>query len=99
MEKKELKTEPKREEKSCKVKGCKRPYRAKGYCTVHYQKWRRNEIEGAKGRYNTCSEENCRKETFKAGLCEPHYSAWSASKKAKNAPAAPAEAKPAEATA
>jgi len=22
------------------VEGCKRPYRAKGYCNVHYKQWR-----------------------------------------------------------
>lgn len=76
--------------KCCSVKECKRPYRAKGYCNVHYKKWRRGELE-AKPRYRLCREENCRKETFKGGLCEPHYSAWSASKKGT-----PPEAKPTE---
>ena len=89
--KKAVKTELKREEKACRVSGCKRPYRAKGYCTVHYQKWRRGEIEGAVARYNSCREEKCTKPTHKAGLCEAHYSAWSASKKPQ-APAAPAAA-------
>lgn len=74
--------------KACRMKGCKRPYRAKGYCVVHYQKWRRGEIEGARPRYRICREEKCRKPTHKAGLCEAHYSAWSASKKV----VAPAEA-------
>ncbi len=30
-----------RSEKHCKVEGCKRPYRAKGYCNVHYRQWRK----------------------------------------------------------
>lgn len=34
-----------REEKTCKIKGCKRPYRAKGYCNVHYKAWRKGELE------------------------------------------------------
>lgn len=72
--------------KACQIQGCKRPYRAKGYCVVHYQKWRRGEIEGERPRYRTCREENCRKPTHKAGLCEAHYSAWSASKKGTQAP-------------
>jgi hypothetical protein len=78
--------------RACKSKGCKRPYRAKGYCNVHYRKWRRGELE-KKGRYRICTEEKCRKATFKKGYCEQHYSAWSASKK----PQAAAEAKPAAA--
>ena len=26
-------------EAACKIEKCKRPYRAKGYCNVHYKKW------------------------------------------------------------
>ena len=81
--------------KPCSVEGCKRPYRAKGYCAVHFKKWRRGELT-AKPRYRTCGAENCRKPVFKKGYCEQHYSAWSASKKPQ-APAA--EAPKAEATA
>jgi len=83
------------ETKKCKVEACKRPYRAKGYCTVHYNKWRRGEMP-TKARYKTCGEENCRKAIFKFGICEPHYTAWIASKKgvAQAPAAAPAEAAP-----
>lgn len=78
------------------MKDCKRPYRAKGYCNVHYRKWRRGELE-TKSRYRLCGEENCKKPTFKGGYCEPHYTAWLASKKSEApkptaAPAAPAPA-------
>ncbi len=69
------------ETKSCKIEGCKRAYRAKGYCTVHYNKWRRGEIEGEVGRYKSCSEEGCHKPMYRKGKCEQHYGAWSASKK------------------
>jgi hypothetical protein len=74
--------------KACSVAGCKRPYRAKGYCNVHFRKWRRGELE-TKPRYRTCREENCHKPTHQKGLCEQHYSAWSASKR-QQAPAAEA---------
>lgn len=93
--------------KSCRITNCRRPYRAKGYCNVHYKKWRQGEIEGAKPRYRICGEENCRKPTFKKGMCEQHYLAWSASKKgqptekplvpaAAETPPETAEVKPAE---
>jgi hypothetical protein len=59
--------------KKCQVEGCKRPYRAKGYCVVHYQKWRRGEL--GKARYKTCSAEDCLKPTVRWGLCEEHYEA------------------------
>jgi len=84
------------EQKKCSVKDCKRSHRAKGYCDVHFKKWRAGEIEGHKTRYKICKEENCKKEMFKGGMCEQHYGAWIASK--KGAPAA-AEAAPAAAPA
>ena len=94
-------------EKTCKIKGCKRPYRAKGYCNVHYQKWRKGELE--KPRYQTCNfgvnklkrgeKKECLKKVFRGGLCEEHYQSSFAKKKAIQEPAAaPAEAAPAKAT-
>lgn len=69
--------------RSCRVDGCKRPYRAKGYCNVHYAKWRRGEL--GKGRYKTCNlgakkrkrgeKKECLKPVYRRGLCEEHYQA------------------------
>ncbi len=80
------------EAKKCKIKDCKRPYRAKGYCNVHYKSWRKGEY--GKKRYKTCSTEGCRKPMVKKGMCEQHYGAWSASKKGgpAGAPEAPTPA-------
>lgn len=58
-------------EKTCGVAGCKRPYRAKGYCFFHYKKWRQGELPHS--RYRTCSKAECRKKVMKGGLCEQHY--------------------------
>ena len=58
--------------KACQVEGCKRPYRAKGYCQTHFKKWRRGEMP-KKPRYKICGEENCRKPLFRFGRCEEHY--------------------------
>ncbi len=78
--------------KACSVAGCKRAYRAKGLCFFHYDKWRRDELEGKPGRYVTCNKEKCRKKVLAHGMCEEHFKAWKGSrKKAKLAPkAAPA---------
>jgi hypothetical protein len=59
--------------KKCQVKGCKRPYRAKGYCRIHYKQWRQGKLP--KPRYRTCSEEECLKKVHMRGLCEDHYQA------------------------
>ncbi len=73
--------------KTCQVKDCKRPYRAKGYCFFHYAKWRVGELPHA--RYDRCNTEKCTKKQFKAGLCQTHYNE-SIGKKPEAAPAAPA---------
>ena len=78
-------------EKTCTVKDCKRPYRAKGYCYFNFKKWRQGELPHP--RYRTCSKAECRKRVLKAGLCEQHFNEMKAGK-AGGAPAA-AE-KPAE---
>jgi hypothetical protein len=54
----------------CGVEGCKRPYRAKGYCYFHFKKWRQGDL--AHSRYRTCSKADCRLKTFRHGLCEKH---------------------------
>ena len=59
--------------KKCQIDGCKRPYRAKGYCTAHYNKWRKGEF--GKARYKTCSAEDCLKQTVHWGVCQEHYEA------------------------
>ena len=73
--------------KDCTVEGCKRGYRAKGFCFFHYKKWRAGELPH--GRYKTCSNAECKKKVAEHGLCEEHYKAWKASRKGA-APAAAA---------
>jgi hypothetical protein len=67
---KAVKTEASRENKKCRVEGCKRPYRAKGYCIAHYRKWRHGELP--KGRYKICTKEGCKKPRAKGSLCAEH---------------------------
>jgi hypothetical protein len=74
-EEKATKTTPSRGERKCSVEGCKRPYRAKSYCVVHYQAWRRGEMEAHKARYKICSKEGCRKRAGRFGVCDEHRGA------------------------
>lgn len=74
-------------DKKCSKEGCKRPYRAKGYCVTHYKLWRRGEVEGHKARYKLCSKEACKKTAGRYGLCEEHRGGAA---KEGEAPAAPA---------
>ena len=76
--------------KACTAEGCKRGYRAKGYCFFHYKKWRRGELPHS--RYDTCSQAECLKPAVKHGLCETH--AATKAGKAPEAAKAPAAAAP-----
>ncbi len=71
------------ENKNCKSENCKRPYRAKGYCRVHYKKWRRGDLPHT--RYNTCLQDACRKKSFQKSLCEEHFKAKYGKKDAEQA--------------
>jgi hypothetical protein len=53
------KTTRSRREKSCQIKGCKRPYKAKGYCNVHYKQWRRGKLP--KARHDTAGKSKKKK--------------------------------------
>lgn len=71
---------------ACRVKKCKQPVRAKGYCHKHYIGWRRGKV-GTKHRYKICSKEACRKPALAGGQCEEHTKGQGTGKD-KAAPAA-----------
>jgi hypothetical protein len=59
--------------KPCKVEGCKREYRAKGYCKAHYRAWRQGKL--GKPRYTRCHAYGCTLPMVmnRHGFCEKHY--------------------------
>lgn len=61
-----------RDASRCSIEGCKRPYRAKSYCNVHYKQWRRGKMEGHTARYKICTKEGCRKPRATGSLCAEH---------------------------
>ena len=69
-----VKTAKKREEQKCSKQGCKRPYKAKAFCNVHYKMWRHGDEGFTKTRYKRCTKEACRKARTKDGgsLCAEH---------------------------
>lgn len=58
---------------SCQFSSCKREYRAKGYCDVHYKQWKRGKFGLA--RYKTCGDFDCKKPMGinRHGYCEDHF--------------------------
>jgi hypothetical protein len=63
---------------ACRIDKCKRPYRAKGLCNVHYREWRQGKL--GKPRYKICTKEECRTRRFKGSLCETHHNEWLAAR-------------------
>jgi hypothetical protein len=41
--------------RSCKVAGCERPHKAKGYCSLHYNRWRRQQPRRGEGEADASS--------------------------------------------
>lgn len=80
---------------NCQVEGCKRPYRAKGYCQIHFRKWRRGGLP-KKPRYKTCGEENCYKPLYRFGWCQSHFDTHMGKKTEQPKAEAPAEEAPAK---
>lgn len=56
---------------TCKIEGCEKDVRGKGYCDRHYRAWRRGKL--GKARYRSCNAEGCTKPAVRRVLCEEHY--------------------------
>ena len=67
---------------TCSVAGCDRPYKARGWCRVHYERWR---VRGspytlkklANGTHETCTIAKCDKTHRSRGWCTMHWTRWS----------------------
>jgi hypothetical protein len=59
--------------KPCKMKGCSRAYRSKGYCKAHYKMWRHGKF--GKARFKRCHDYGCNRPMAlnRHGFCEEHY--------------------------
>ena len=61
----------------CKVVGCEREHRAKGYCHMHHRRWRRTgevgPIEPQADRDPICTIDECERGHKALGYCELHY--------------------------
>ena len=79
----------------CKMTGCKREYKAKGYCREHYRQWRHGKFGQA--RYKCCGDLGCFKPQVmnRHGYCEEHFQNYYVKGIAVAKPVVPTAAKPA----
>lgn len=61
--------------KICKIKGCLKKYKAKGYCKNHYTNFLRagNPLGKRRSVKNKCSVKGCRQPYKAKGYCKKHY--------------------------
>jgi hypothetical protein len=59
--------------KSCSIENCENKYKAKGFCSKHYEKNKRLGDPLAKKEKQSCSIENCENKYFCKGFCQKHY--------------------------
>lgn len=65
---------PGRPVRLCSHKDCKRKHYAKGYCSMHYQRYRNGLDMDYVKVIPPCSQEGCERESNTHGLCASHYS-------------------------
>ena len=71
----------------CKVEGCDRPVRCRGWCEKHYRRWRRRGTTDDFPTVCKINDEDCCGGPLARGMCQNHYKRW----KAHGAPLAPSE--------
>lgn len=58
--------------RTCTVKGCDQAHLARGWCSLHYQRWKRDRI-----RLATCGSAGCTEPPQHRDFCYEHYVLWS----------------------
>ncbi len=61
----------------CSMEGCKDGIEARGFCSKHYQRWKKHRdphfTDGRQARDPICVIEDCERAHEGLGYCEPHY--------------------------
>lgn len=66
----------------CTVEGCERDVHARGYCSMHWKRWRKHGdatvvLASVKPRlHDCCTVDGCARPHRARGLCDSHYSTW-----------------------
>lgn len=65
-------------QKPCSIEGCERPHWARGLCSAHYQRWRKNgdPLADRRRKRQRCSIEGCSTVAHGHRLCHSHYMKW-----------------------
>jgi hypothetical protein len=61
--------------RTCSVEGCENPHLARGWCSMHYQRWTKTGSLDERPP-NLCEVEDCERRVHGHGLCHPHWRRW-----------------------
>jgi len=69
--------EQKLQQRQCSVKRCGESHLAKGYCRIHYRRWRRyGRLHNLPRQLSECRVRGCNKKPQGHNLCPTHYARW-----------------------
>jgi hypothetical protein len=65
--------------RTCTLPDCDRPFAARGYCSMHYQRWKKHGDPGITASVRPggiCQVDGCAKPHVARGWCSTHYDRW-----------------------
>lgn len=65
------------QEPTCREPGCDRRHYARGWCEMHYRRWRRRGQTDDRPITRTCLVDGCEQPHDARGYCHGHYQRWS----------------------
>ena len=66
----------------CSVEGCRRQHGSRGFCDMHYTRWKRHgdalriKKDTRARNYGHCKADGCERQGRSLGFCHMHYSRW-----------------------